>query len=116
MTREIKFRIWDPINGMGEPFTIAYLPYIAKMCTSYGETLSNCLWLQYTGLKDKNGVEIYEGDIIFQDSEGYRTVGIVNMSSDLRWCVGSHYIPCQPFYNKYREIKGNIYENPELLK
>lgn len=119
--RTIKFRIWDkefkrflqyeeynnfnisPIDGH-----ILYL--------DGHDCVDRLIPLQYTGLKDKNGKEIYEGDIIFQDAEGYRTTGIVKLSDDLRWCVGSHYINGSSFYNKFRKIIGNIYENPELLE
>lgn len=59
------------------------------------------IFLEYTGLKDKNKKEIYEGDIVqFQhiDDYGYMT-NIFSMESDI-----------------VIEIIGNIYENPELLK
>jgi len=71
-------------------------------------------WCQFTGLKDKNGTEIYEGDILHQDNY-----------SD--WVVEWHntgfyiYNVCNPemhfvLVKSDREVIGNIYENPELIK
>lgn len=80
--------------------------------------------MQFTGLKDKNGKEIYEGDIlnITQDS----IIGVVEWNNDLSLfelnCVVDHndctttiYSKQENGFNINREIIGNIYENPELL-
>ena len=75
---------------------------------------------QYTGLKDKNGKEIYEGDII---KYSHKAVG--EIKREVRYKYGMYGIEGRhegtqiPFANilgSEREVVGNIYENPELLE
>ena len=78
--------------------------------------------IQYTGLKDKNGVEIYEGyilkgltDNIFASKkvDNYKVIWGVDS-----WHIEKTFLSLQELFNYNRnvEVIGNIYENPELLK
>jgi len=88
--------------------------------------------MQYTNLKDKNGVKIYEGDIVKCIERDYekggwysdeRVKGVVKFSSnwgvkiDVKFDSTQRILDNSPLlenYNKFQVI-GNIYENPELL-
>ena len=74
---------------------------------------------QFTGLYDKNGKEIYEGDILFIGNDGDKN--IYNEVSIKDGCFGyigewNHKIMPFCYYNVTEEIAGNIYDNPELIK
>lgn len=74
--------------------------------------------MQSTGFRDKNGKEIFEGDIV--DSEGGFTTGVVEFRSDLGMFVSTliKYNNFEQLCNAHGLVKviGNIYENPELLE
>lgn len=121
--REIKFRAWD--KEKKQIFDVSNINFIGEEIDVYTNDSSSGDWIgfdyielmQYTGLKDKNGVEIYEGDIVKVMD---RTFAIVKYSRDR----GAYYLDCERKIGdvglicQYDMIKrvGNVYETPELVK
>lgn len=119
--REIKFRAWDTqAEEMLYGVEHTYDGYKVPM-PSFGSLL-DCpdfyIVMQYTGLKDKTGKEIYEGDIVhFKTLRSKEYIGEVKSHEDAASffvVVKEHYMEClDAVYDL--EVLGNIYENKELL-
>jgi uncharacterized phage protein (TIGR01671 family) len=115
--REIKFRGWDDIVNDFCYLIINHgsFPHIIE---SKGLKPNVKKWEQYTGLKDKNGKEIYEGDIVLYgiNEHKYEVKWVVDEEIDAfkytGWDITSWYD--KETSEEYTVI-GNIYENPELL-
>ena len=120
MSREIKFRVWDkarkvwtsPLLGM----TTGNIHFDWSDRTLINGQVDI---MQFTGLKDKNGVEIYEGDIARMDDGSSDTYGVVWDDKIMGWALDGRYGGMRPWLADYAPdltVIGNIYENPELLK
>lgn len=121
--REIKFRAWDIENKK------MLSPEITESLMSlYGWSQRVFLWLQYTGLEDKNGWEIYEGDIVeVQNGDCGKVIfdcARFRLNCWFRRDKKPVYFKNRDkkpiYFKKYdwfsAEVIGNIYENPELLE
>ena len=107
--REVKFRQWDSRRKIMHLGIGATNPsgFVGFPCVSWEKSPV----MQYTGLLDKSGKEIYEGDII---KEGGFISTIEWATPNARFCYKT-ITGTVGLYAFYGEIIGNIYENPELL-
>lgn len=130
MNREIKFRVFSveekrmfPVYKMAfdsDSHSVVFVWKNASSNSLYATDSEECILMQYTGLKDANGKEIYEGDILTCDftndyNEVEKVKGEVVFSYgqfELVWGKGSHL-----WLNNLnsKEVISNIYETPPTI-
>lgn len=132
--REIKFRAWlkedkRMVNVETMDFTDKSIQYLKKSEINNAyilrrESFVDVELMQYTGVKDKNGKEIYEGDIIKYKFPYDRRLNHISpvkfLETETSFGVKDRYGIEIPLYRittgNFFEVIGNIYENPELLE
>jgi uncharacterized phage protein (TIGR01671 family) len=127
-TREIKLRAWGSNERkMVYPTRVAFMGSVCYCYVpgdDYEYQIDSEALMQWTGLKDKNGVECYHKDIAtYLDEQGSQQTGVIEWQ-DYRWALeaiggdeeGNQDIELHPDYMGSVEITANEYENPELLK
>jgi len=133
--REIKFRVWDENNKIMKKEVRGTFDLLIdmngklhqSMKTSFDTTLISVTFpdaliiMQYTGIKDKNGKDIYEGDVVAWTALNAIVIyGIIFYLADnaqfiVTWNDGNSNALGKEWSSHYEAI-GNIHENPELME
>ena len=106
MSREIKFRAWDDGKMLFQPINSNY-----GLSRFLGYIREDAILMQFTGLKDKNGVDIYEGDILKAHGE------VVWNKEEYRWsCIDLNWndkreVHDLDYLTSEFEVIGSIHEN-----
>jgi len=131
--REIKLRVWDDIKKRMIDWKDVDLTkevgddeiFVFEPTGMFADPVLEPIIMQSTGLKDKNGIEIYEGDIVefkYPYDKRIKTKGII-VWNDNKACFGISMKETTEQYELYRitaenylTVIGDVHQNPELLE
>lgn len=124
MNREIKFRAWvcRTYDDSNEPIDFHMVQWNQNFFADTSEVThwsdefpdgKDCILMQYTGLKDKNGREIYEGDVLEASGEVVMRDQAVFRDGCFMWGDTGEDVLLK-YWAPRSIVLGNIYENPEL--
>jgi len=123
MSRPIKFRVWDDSDKVMHPNAFNVDGYLFEDLIDVDDRF---VLMQFTGLKDKGGKEIYEGDVVMQGNFGIENKG-EKCPAEVYWNQNAWYVRTEKGHTGLHplwihsqefgaEVIGNIYENPDLIK
>ena len=110
----LKFRAWDKetqaMNGMAEIYRNK------KQEIELHPRDGNIILMSFTGLVDKNGKDIFEGDIVSIDTDEFDLL-VVKYEAGIYWLMdGEESMEYLSDYYNYVTVVGNIYENAEMVR
>jgi len=122
-----KFRVWNKktaswVHGPGkEPHLFGEIILLGGFMTNVSiKDLDECVIIQFSGLKDRNGRDIYESDVLEIWESGVLTqkVSVIFSNGCFGLSIGENIKPETLLHEvvNYAHVVGNIYDNPELLK
>ena len=122
--RSIKFRAWD--KEVEEMINVARFDFAdytiyTHLFADGGRLAENCYIMQFTGLTDKNGKEIYEGDVVIGSHRSQRDdeqMFIEQSVTFLNGCFMFGNWNAHEYFNMHRgiEVIGNVYQDKHLLE